>query len=292
MLVRSSETQALDDLGLVGVEDVAVGVQVAEQLRQLQPQIVDVLRVRAVIGLVLVARREVAVHAQPGAGQRDLADLEQQEGHGLPTRRLRRDDPQAVQERGDRRRDVVREADRLGLDGDQRLEGREARELLGAAVVAHVPAHVAVLLPTNARPRVTSSAYSRSPPTGSPLAEPGHACSPTGSEHAREVRRGGLALEVRVRSRRISSVTAPSASRASSSRMRRCVRADAVDRARSRRRGRGSAPGTRGCARWRRRPSCSSTTHGMPTVRSRRGSRQMPALVVLLCHVAADRCRT
>ena len=69
---------ALDQLGDVGVEDEAVGVDAVEHPGQPQPQLVEV-GLGADVGLVLRARREVALGAQPGAGQQHLADLEQQQ---------------------------------------------------------------------------------------------------------------------------------------------------------------------------------------------------------------------
>ena len=69
---------ALDLLGVVGVEDEAVGVDVAEQLGQAQPQTVEV-GVGTDVGLVVVLGREVDLRAEPGAGEQDLADLEQQQ---------------------------------------------------------------------------------------------------------------------------------------------------------------------------------------------------------------------
>ena len=53
------------------------------------------------------------------------------------------------------------------------------------------------LRPSNARPRVTSSAYSRSPPTGRPGREAGDA-QPEDLEQPGQVGGGGLALEVGV----------------------------------------------------------------------------------------------
>ena len=56
---------ALDHLGDVGVEDEAVGVDAAEHLGQPQPHLVEV-GLRADVGLVLRARREVALGARAG----------------------------------------------------------------------------------------------------------------------------------------------------------------------------------------------------------------------------------
>ena len=78
MLVRSSESWLSTMLGRVGVEDVAVGVDAVEQVGQPQPQLVEV-GVGADVGLVLLARREVPLGTEPGAGEQDLADLEQQQ---------------------------------------------------------------------------------------------------------------------------------------------------------------------------------------------------------------------
>ena len=69
---------ALDHLRDVGVEDVAVGVEVVEHLGQPQPHLVEV-GLGADVGLVLLARLEVPLGAEPGARERDLADLEQQQ---------------------------------------------------------------------------------------------------------------------------------------------------------------------------------------------------------------------
>ena len=60
---------AVDLLGVVGVEDEAVGVDVAEHVGQPQPQAVEV-GVGADVGLVVLLGREVDLGAEPGAGQR------------------------------------------------------------------------------------------------------------------------------------------------------------------------------------------------------------------------------
>ena len=118
---------------------------------------------------------------------------------------------------------------------------------------------------------MTSSAYSRSPPTGSPLASR-VTRKPERPEHPGEVGRGRLALEVGVggqdhlgdRRRR----PAGSSARGCAAGRGRCRRS-----ARSRRRARGSGRGTRGCARSRRRPWAPRPRRAR--VGSRRGSRQI-----------------
>ena len=103
------------------------------------------------VGLVLGPRCEVTLRAEPGAGEQDLADLQQQQRDGAS--------------------DVALAGD--GLEGDQEaldLVGDLLGELPGLAVELLWLIHSADRLPANALPKVTSSAYSRSPPTGSPLA--------------------------------------------------------------------------------------------------------------------------
>ena len=140
---------ALDHLGDIGVEDEGVRVDAVEHLGQAQAQVVDV-GLGAHVGLVLLARGEVELRTEPGAGEQHLADLQQEQRHGLRAVALPRDRAQGEQE---------------ALHGVGDLDS-ELRELEISGLT-----HCAALLPANARPSVTSSAYSRSPPTGSPLAK-------------------------------------------------------------------------------------------------------------------------
>src|SRR6476661_8286626 len=191
---------ALDDLGDVGVEDEGVRVDALEHVGQPQPQLVDV-GLGTDVGLELLARREVGLGTQSRAGEQHLADLEQQQRDGLRAVALARDLAQREQEARHRVGDLLLEPDLLGLIG-----------LVGG--------HSADLLPANARPSVTSSAYSRSPPTGSPLAKR-VTRKPIGS--SRRVRYVAVASPSRLGSvARIVSVMVPSASRIISSRMRSC----------------------------------------------------------------------
>ena len=142
---------ALDHLGHVGVEDVAVGVEVVEHRR---PAAAASRRgrTRGRRRAGTPARLEVALGAEPGAGQRDLADLEQQQRDRAADVALPRDLAQREQEARER-----------------------VRDLLGEVLASrwlHAVGRRSSCAPSSckARPRVTSSAYSRSPPTGSPLA--------------------------------------------------------------------------------------------------------------------------
>ena len=113
MLVRSSESWLVDLLGVVGVEDEAVGVDVAEHVGQAQPQAVEV-GVGTDVGLVVVLGREVDLRAEPGTGQEDLADLEQEQRDAAAGVALGRDRAQRDQEAldlvGDLRRRTRRPA--------------------------------------------------------------------------------------------------------------------------------------------------------------------------------------
>ena len=151
---------ALHHLGHVGVEDEAVGVDVVEHPGQPHAHLVEV-GLRTDVGLVLLARGEVALRAEPGTGQQHLADLEQQQRDRTTGVVLLRDRAQGEQEAGDLVGDLLGEGERLGVQ--HRGAAAPGGGVLGAG-------HSAARLPANARPRVTSSAYSRSPPTGSPLA--------------------------------------------------------------------------------------------------------------------------
>src|SRR4029079_7789283 len=70
--------QAVDLLGVVGVEDEAVGVDAAEQLRESQAQLVEV-GLGTDVGLVVGGGGEVDLGPQPCTGQQELADLEQEQ---------------------------------------------------------------------------------------------------------------------------------------------------------------------------------------------------------------------
>ena len=99
---------AVDLLGVVGVEDEAVGVDVAEHLRQAQAQAVEV-GVGPDIGLVVVLGREVDLGAEAGAGEEDLADLEQEQRDAPPGVALGCDRAQRDQEALDLVGDLGRE---------------------------------------------------------------------------------------------------------------------------------------------------------------------------------------
>ena len=113
---------AVDLLGVVGVEDEAVGVDVAEHLGQAQPEAVEV-GVGADVGLVVVLGREVDLRAEPGTGQQDLADLEQQQ----------RDAPSGVALGGDRAQRDQEALDLVGDLGGELVAGRDRRESGSAA---------------------------------------------------------------------------------------------------------------------------------------------------------------
>ena len=284
--MRSSEIWLSTTLGDVGVEDEAVGVDAVEQRGQPQPHLVEV-GVGADVGLVLARAARSHLGAEPGTGEQHLADLEQQQRDRAAAVVLAGDGSQGDQEAldgvGDGRGEVLGGA----AEGLQRLDLHDRFQDL---VLSHPPpqssagpagqsrpSSTAERLPANARPSVTSSAYSRSPPTGSPLASR-VTRRPIVLEHTGEVGGRRLALEVGVgREDHLGDGCRRPAGRSArgcAAGRDRCRRS-----ARSRRRARGSGPGTRGCARWRRRPCTPRRRTGCVAVAARVAAD--PALVVL-----------
>lgn len=124
-VVRQAVPQVGDDVGqVVGdpagdrlatrhirVEDLGVDVHRVEQGREALAQVVDV-RLRAGVRLVPFVRHEVLVGAQTAAGEQQLGDLQEQEGHRavrfVALGDLRHRDDETLDRVGDRYGEVVR----------------------------------------------------------------------------------------------------------------------------------------------------------------------------------------
>ena len=141
---------ALDHLRDVGVEDVAVGVDAVEHLGQPQPHLVEV-GLGADVGLVLWrgAKSRCAPSRAPASEIWLISSSSSEIARPASPSR-------AISRRASRK-----------LEKESAISGRSPPSRWSTAFSSFI---WALRLPANARPRVTSSAYSRSPPTGSPLA--------------------------------------------------------------------------------------------------------------------------
>src|SRR6188768_413254 len=165
-------------LGVVRVEVVDIGVDAVEQRREPFAHRVEV-GVGPDVGLELLLQPEVALGAEPGTGEQDLAHLEQQEGYGAAAGLLA----------GDR---LQRDQVALGLVGDLLREVLDVEvahgflsSLTGTAPAREGPAErdlVGVL-------EITTH--------GQSTRQPGHG-QPHRDQHPGEIRRSRVALDVRV----------------------------------------------------------------------------------------------